>query len=185
VKKTIFRTMATLLSVILIAFLVSNCEKSKMDPFSSADLGQTDLKSAVTNSPTPAEPNFNLEVILHGEGKSFGLVKFRQGVDAAKIVNLDVWVRDLVPNRDYLLQRAVDTNLDGNCTGTSWLTLGLGVAQPPQPIKTDNKGTGQAALWRDISMIASGTTFDIHFRVIDAITLTVVLTSDCYQYTVR
>ncbi|MBD0333124.1 MAG: hypothetical protein ICV66_10745 [Chitinophagaceae bacterium] len=135
------------------------------------------------NAPTPANPHFNLEVILRGEDKGFGQVKFRQDNDAAKIVTLDVWVRDLEPNHQYLLQRAVDFILDGNCTGTSWLTLGKGLQ--PQAITTDEKGTGREELWRDLSALATGSTFDIHFQIVDAVTLAVVLTSDCYQYTVR
>src|SRR5437660_3918851 len=72
----------------------------------------------------PETPNFNLEVVLRGDG--FGLVKFRQPNDADKIVYLDTWVRDLAPNTSYLLQRAVDTNVDDDCTSTGWLTLGKG-----------------------------------------------------------
>src|SRR5438445_12337003 len=72
----------------------------------------------------PETPYFNLEVVLRGEG--FGLIKFRQPNDNAFIVYLDVWVRDLAPNTSYLLQRAVDTNVDDNCTSTAWLTLGRG-----------------------------------------------------------
>ena len=52
-------------------------------------------------------------------------------------------------------------------------------------IHTDEKGNGQDELWRDVTAIPSGASFDIHFRVIDAVTLEVVLESDCYQYTVR
>ena len=65
----------------------------------------------------PEAPNFNLEVILRGEG--FGLVKFRQPNDDSFIVNLDVWVRNLAPNTSYLLQRAVDTVVDDDCTSTT------------------------------------------------------------------
>src|SRR6476659_3303945 len=65
----------------------------------------------------PETPNFNLEVVLRGEG--FGLVKFRQPNDEAFIIHLDVWLRDLAPNTSYLLQRAVDTNVDDNCTSTA------------------------------------------------------------------
>jgi hypothetical protein len=50
---------------------------------------------------------------------------------------------------------------------------------------TDEKGTGREDLWRDVSALATGATFDIHFQIIDALTSAVVLTSDCYQYTVR
>ena len=166
------------LAAVLIFSSIAGCQKGAT--------GNDSLSSPSANkdkAPTPAQPNFNLEVILRGDGSSFGHVKFRQAHDAAKIVTLDVWVRDLQPNHQYMLQRAVDTNLDGNCTGTSWLTLGKGLQ--PQAITTDDNGTGTEALWRDLSAIASGATFDIHFRVIDAVNKAVVLTSDCYQYTVR
>ena len=130
-------------------------------------------------------PSFNLEVILRGEDKRFGHVKFRQDVDPAKIIVLSTWVRDLEPNHNYLLQRAVDriNVVDGNCTSTSWLTLGKGLT--PQSILTDDKGTGNEELWRNVSMIPSGSAFDIHFRVVDASNMSVVLDSDCYQYVVR
>jgi hypothetical protein len=134
----------------------------------------------------PATPNFNLQVILRPvEGATdsgFGLVKFRQPKDAEKIVFLDVWVRDLGPNHSYLLQRAVDTNVNDDCTGTSWLTLGQGLV--PQAISTDETGTGRANLFRNLASIPLGTEFDIHFRVIDATTPAEVLESACYQYTV-
>jgi hypothetical protein len=134
----------------------------------------------------PATPNFNLEVVLRpvlgAPDGGFGLVKFRQPKDADKIVYLDVWVRDLAANRSYSLQRATDTNVNDSCTGTNWLTLGQGLV--PQAITTDETGTGRAGLFRNLSAIALGTEFDIHFRVIDAATSAVVLESGCYQYTV-
>ena len=128
----------------------------------------------------PETPNFNLEVILRGQG--FGHVKFRQPNDDEKVVYLDTWVRGLAPNRSYLLQRAVDTTIDDNCTSSAWLTLGKGLA--PQSIDTDDRGTGTAALFRSLAAFPEGATFDIHFRVIDAITSAVVLESACYQFTV-
>ena len=128
----------------------------------------------------PETPHFNLEVVLRGEG--FGLVKFRQPNDADKIVYLDTWVRDLAPNKSYQLQRATDTTVDDNCTGTAWLTLGRGTVQ--QAITTDSKGTGRAQLFRNLGALALGTTFDIKFHVIDATTSAVVLESACYQFTV-
>jgi hypothetical protein len=128
----------------------------------------------------PETPNFNLEVILRGEG--FGLVKFRQPNDDARIVHLDVWLRDLAPNTSYLLQRAVDTNVDDNCTSTAWLTLGKGLL--PQSITTDETGTGREELFRNLGAFPPGSEFDIHFRVIEEATSTVVLTSKCYQFTI-
>jgi len=134
----------------------------------------------------PATPNFNLQVILRpveaATDTGFGLVKFRQPKDAEKVVYLDVWVRDLAPNHNYLLQRAVDTNVNDDCSGTNWLTLGQGLV--PQAITTDETGTGRANLFRSLASIPLGTEFDIHFRVIDAVTSAVVLESACYQYTV-
>ena len=127
----------------------------------------------------PETPYFNLEVVLRGEG--FGLIKFRLPNDDAFIVYLDVWVRDLAPNTSYLLQRAVDTNVDDNCTSTAWLTLGRGLQ--PQSITTDATGTGREKLFR-ILPPSPGLEFDIHFRVIEEATSAVVLTSKCYQFTI-
>jgi hypothetical protein len=132
----------------------------------------------------PETPNFNLEVILRpsGAGSGFGHVKFRQPNDADKIVYLDTWVRDLAPNHSYLLQRAVDTNVDGNCKGSAWLTLGQGMT--PRAISTNDRGTGSAPLFRDLAPLPVGAARDIHFRVVDAGTLAPVLESACYQFTV-
>jgi hypothetical protein len=131
-------------------------------------------------------PNYNLEVLLRpvGSGDGFGHVKFRQaGNDDAQIIDLGVWVRDLAPNTEYLLQRATDATLNGSCTGTNWLTLGKGLL--PQSITTDDKGTGREDLFR-ILMLAHGTTFDIFFRVVRKDNPTVaVLQSECYQFSVK
>jgi hypothetical protein len=128
----------------------------------------------------PAEPPFNMEVILRGEG--FGHVKFRQEKDPTQnIYFMDVWIRDLLPNTSYSLQRAVDFVLDGVCTGTTWGTLGQGTT--PHPILTDETGTGRAALWRPSQ--ANPVPVDHHFRVIQTGTSHVVLQSDCYRLIVR
>jgi len=128
----------------------------------------------------PETPNFNLEVILRGDG--FGLVKFRQPNDDAAIIYLDTRVRDLAPNSEYLLQRAVDPIVDDDCTSTSWLTLGRGLE--PQSITTDATGTGSEQLFRNLAAFPPGAEFDIHFRVVNAVTLAVVLQSECYQFRV-
>jgi hypothetical protein len=141
---------------------------------------------AVPAGASPSEsPPFNLEVVLRdvADGSGFGHVKFRQAVDADKIVSLDTWVRDLAPDRSYRLQRAVDTTLDGECTSSAWLTLGMGLV--PQAITTDERGTGREPLFRDLTAVPTGTRFDIHFRVIDAETGVPVLASGCYRFVVR
>jgi hypothetical protein len=190
-KKKISIFIMTLLGVIMISFVINSCKKSNLEtgPTSAVTTPIATSPTPDAKSLTPADPHFNLEVILRsadgngGEGDSFGHIKFRQDPDVAKIITLDVWVRGLKPNHTYLLQRAVDTNLDGNCTGTAWLTLGKGLT--PQSILTDDEGTGREDLWRDVSAVPSGSTFDIHFQIVDQDNLAVVLASDCYQYTVR
>lgn len=130
-----------------------------------------------------AQPPFNLEAILRGDG--FGHVKYRQEKDPnANLIQLVVWVRDLAPNTTYSFQRAVDTTLDGVCTSENWLTLGQGAT--PYPIVTDSRGTASADLWRDLTgLFDAGTAFDIYFRVVEAGTTHVVLQSDCYRFIVR
>jgi hypothetical protein len=178
------KLIATLFSVVMIGFGISSFTKSTIESSPAYGLELAGANSAVTNSPLPTNPNFNLEVILRGEGKSFGHVKFRQDNAGDKIIDLGVWVRDLEPNHPYLLQRAADSPADGSCPNTGWLTLGKGPAS--QEILTDDKGTGEEDLWRQLpSSVLTGTTFDIHFQIIDALTSAVVLTSDCYQYVVR
>ena len=146
----------------------------------SAPTRPTPVSSRDASPWGPEQPPFNLEVVLRGDG--FGLVRFRQPNDANRIVYLDTWLHGLEPNTSYQLQRAVDTNLDGDCTSTSWLTLGKGAAA--QTIDTNDKGDGREALFRDLGGFAAGATFDIHFRVLNAGTSAVALTSDCYRFTV-
>ncbi len=126
---------------------------------------------------------FNLDVTLTGSGSMKGSITFRQDPDTTRIITLDTKIEQLQPNHEYLLQRAVDTQIDGNCTGTSWLTLGKGLTS--RSIFTGPYGKGSEELWRNVSMIPAGTVFDIHFQVVDAVSMAVVLTSGCYQYTVR
>jgi hypothetical protein len=143
-----------------------------------------------TSSPAvawgPEDPRFNLEIILRSPGGAgFGLIKFRQPNDAELIIYLDSWVRDLAPNTSYALQREVDLSApDGVCAGESgWLTLGKGL--DPQAITTDASGTGRESLFRSVAAFPVGREFDIHFRVVDDATKSVVaLASGCYRFTI-
>lgn len=141
----------------------------------------------------PETPAFNLEVILRdvSGGDGFGHVKFRQPNDDARVIYLDTWVRGLQPNHDYLLQRQVDLDPDGDCADASlspWLTLGEGFTA--RPVTTDARGTGSAAFFRDLDPPGPATgpppgmPFDIHFRLLDAATLAPVLASGCYRFVV-
>jgi hypothetical protein len=182
--------------VVSLAVAATACEGSWTGPHAAP----ADASIAPDRS-TGDTPNYNLEVILRpcsGEvagcvvgGDGFGHVKFRQaGNDDAQRIDLGVWVRDLTPDTEYFLQRAVDTNLNGSCTGTSWLTLGLGTALPAQSIMTDDQGTASQELFRVVPNPA-GSTFDIYFRIVGAGAdhladqNKIVLISDCYQYTVK
>lgn len=176
-----------LLAVLLLAsapLIIFSCKKETQQ--NSGTLGidnhndNTGLNLRESNN---SNSIYNLEVVLRGAGNKNGHIHFRQNPDPARIVTLDTKVHNLLPNHEYRLQRAVDIILDGNCTGTNWLTLGWGLTA--HSIFTDNKGDGQEVLWRNLSSIPPGSIFDIHFRVIDAVSMEVVLNSDCYQYTVR
>jgi hypothetical protein len=173
----------TLILLLLMAAL--SCKKEKT---TDQSLNQENSALKANNEAADANegtPPFNLEVVLDGERNQNGHIHFRQDPDPAKIITLDTKIHHLLPNHEYLLQRAVDAInvIDGNCTSTSWLTLGHGLT--PQAILTNDKGDGEEELWRDVTAVPSGSMFDIHFRVIDAVSLEVLLTSDCYQYTVR
>ncbi len=134
----------------------------------------------------PLNPLYDLDVPLHGVAKNAGagFIKFRQNPDTARVVTLETWVTKLRPNHTYLLQRAVNPIADPTgCSSTAWLTLGEGLQ--PKSILTNAQGYGSANLWRDITAIARGTAFHIRFQIVDASTLAPVLTSDCFDYTVR
>jgi hypothetical protein len=168
----------TPLHIGLVFCLLAGCATSDATTAPAPSARRLDLQSA--QSWGPESPPFNDEIVLRGDG--FGLVKFRQPNDGDRIVYLDTWLRGLAPNTTYLLQRAVDTNVNDDCTGSAWLTLGKGAT--PQSITTDSRGTGREALYRNLGATPVGAKFDINFRVIDAITSAVVLTSGCYQFTV-
>ena len=160
--------------IALVAMAMAACTDTPIGPPVSAAPGV-----APAAAWGPETPNFNLEVVLRGQG--FGLVRFRQPNDANLVIHLDTWVRDLDPNSSYRLQRAVDTTIDGTCTSTSWLTLGMGLT--PATIDTDDHGTGRAELFRSVAAFPVGSVFDIHFQVIDA-SGAVVLQSGCYEFTI-
>lgn len=171
----------------IVSGLATACSGRGVSP-TAPTAGSASVQAVVASgpnpSPAPEQPPFNLEAVLRGDG--FGLVKFRQQQEPAQnVIDLDVWVRDLLANTSYSLQRATDSTLDGVCTGTNWLTLGEGTT--PHPIVTDDTGTARAALWRDLSAVAPGTAFDIYFRVIENGTtpVHVALQSDCYRFVVR
>ena len=131
---------------------------------------------------------YNFDATLHSSDMktnfgAIGFLKFRQDPDTARIITLDTYISNLMPNHDYILQRAVNPITDADCTSVAWLTLGLGLT--PQTIHTDSHGNGHEKLFRAVTAIARGTTFRIHFQIVDVSSTLAVLASDCEQYTVR
>jgi hypothetical protein len=176
------RTRAAFKGVVtVLAATLAACGGQLSSPISPSAVAATGSQPA---SPPwgPETPNFNLEVTLRGDNGGFGLVRFRQPNDDQLIILLDTWVRGLQPDTSYLLQRAVDTTLDGVCSSTAWLTLGKGLT--PQAITTDGRGTGGEELSRSVSAFPVGSTFDIYFRVIEQATSQVVLQCGCDQFTI-
>ena len=181
-KSSIFKAIF----IVVFFSAIWGCKKDFNSQKSSMAVNQEGTVAPANKAAEVEEkPKFNLEVVLYGERNQNGHIHFRQDPDAAKIITLDTKVHNLLPNHEYLLQRAVDAInvLDGICTSTSWLTLGHGLT--PQSIVTDDKGDAEEELWRDVTAAVSGSMFDIHFRIIDKTSLEVVLTSDCYQYMIR
>jgi hypothetical protein len=137
------------------------------------------------------QPNnqYDFDVALFGgaDGKfaaGSGIIKFRQDSDTGQIATLDTYVLDLLPNHSYQLQRAVNPIADTTgCSSTAWLTLGLGSV--PQAIHTNSIGAAHITLWRNLAAVAAGTSFHIHFQVVDSGTTSTVLSSDCHNFTVK
>lgn len=174
---------------LLLVLILTACSENEIVPArqdESSNTGMDDLRepSQGRKNKHGDGPNYNLNVFLQGESKwSFGFLRFRQYENETQMIHLDTWVHHLEPNTSYQLQRAVDTTIDGNCTSTGWLTLGEGLVA--KSIVTDSKGSGSAELFRSVAAIPVGSTFDIHFQIVKEGTTEVVLTSDCYEYTVR
>lgn len=174
-----YHNSGVLLKVLLIGLLAWSCEDDeKVEPL-------TECTYSDSQTPFNEEgPQFNLNIFLTGSKATMcGFVEFRQQTDNGQFIHLDTWVHGLEPSTNFLLQRAVDTNLDGNCSSTDWLTLGKGLTQ--QSITTDENGDAYVELYRSVSAIAVGTSFDIRFQIIKESDSSVVLASDCYRYTVR
>jgi len=170
--------------IMLAATTLAACAPDGSNPVAPNLAGGALSPPLTASTSGPATPPFNNEIILRDVtgGGGFGHVKFRQPKDEDRIVYLDAWVRDLEPYTAYQLQRATDTNVNDDCLGTNWLTLGRGSV--PQSITTDGRGTGREDLFRNLSAVAIGSTFDIHFRVINQASHEVVLESGCYQFVV-
>ena len=171
-RKTLPLRLTRYCLIPFLLFAFASCDKNAQDDgVNTAPYYNLDV--------TLLPPNVKSDISDH----EAGFLKFRQDPDTARIITLDIWVFNLKPNHSYLLQRAVDPITSSTCASTAWLTLGKGLV--PQDIPTDAKGNGHEDLFRNVTAVARGSQFRIHFQIIDATTLETVLTSDCTQYTVR
>ncbi|MBO9618793.1 MAG: hypothetical protein J7539_07110 [Niabella sp.] len=176
-----------LLYVIAIMAIASACNiacRKQAGSTAQQPAPQQAISSAPQAAIGHAADLYNFDVTLLGMNQSKGTIRFRQDPATPKVITLYTKILNLLPDHEYQLQRAVDkiNEVDGICSSNTWLTLGLGLT--PHSIITDDEGNGHELLWRSVSAIPSGSSFDIHFQVIDAVSHEVVLTSDCYQYTV-
>lgn len=182
-------THATVVKIVLIIALSSTffgCRKDISDTGNSP-AGNLKVTNDNLNS-SPGHPKaYNLNVFLIGlteNSRASGFINFHQDPDTARIIALGTRVSHLEPNHSYILERAVNPITDTtDCSSTAWLKLGRGLV--PKAIHTDEHGMGHADLWRNVTAIPRGTSFHIHFQVVDSATMAPVLTSGCYEYTVR
>lgn len=136
---------------------------------------------AASRSDLAPAASYNLNVRLSGAAGS-GRIEFRQPNDGTQTIYLETFVMGLSPNTDYLLQRAAQS-IGNGCVDSGWLTLGLGPA--PLAIHTNTSGNGGARFWRTLPESLIGTSYDIHFQIVDQLTGAVALASSCLQYTVN
>src|SRR5215471_8196164 len=90
-------------------------------------------------------------------------------------VEVQVNVKDMLPDSTFTVQRTLDFTPDGVCTGTTWLTNG--------PITTSDNGAGAQHFEVERGApFVSGVRFDVEFRVIGN---GAELRSDCMTVTVK
>ena len=130
--------------------------------------------SCEKSQPVEDPQHFDLDVTFHTENlkdqsnKGFGLLKFRQDPDTARIITLDTYIFNLLPNHSYLLQRAANPYSRSYLHQCVMADFGQGIIA--QDIATDSKGDGHETLFRDVTGIARGSDFHIDFQIVDAVT---------------
>jgi hypothetical protein len=90
-------------------------------------------------------------------------------------------VHDATPETTFAVQRRVDLNPDGTCTGTTWLPL-----PPPNPPTLTTSNGAAGALHFEIARGApflDGVSFDVQWRLVGSDGS--ILESDCLTVTVK
>jgi hypothetical protein len=123
-----------------------------------------------------AEPGTHSELTaISGQGTGHVLVSPTAKDKPNFDVQVEVNLRGMLPNSTFTVERRVDLNPDGVCTGTAWLTNG--------PIDTSEAGAGAQHFEVERGApFVSGVRFDVQFHVIGNGT---VLLSDCFTVSVK
>ena len=123
-----------------------------------------------------AEPGLQSDLTaISGQGTGHVLVSPTAKDRPTFAVEVEVNVRDMLPNSTFTVERRVDLTPNGVCTGTTWLTNG--------PITTSAGGAGAQHFEVERGApFVSGVRFDVQFHVIGNGT---ELRSDCMTVTVK
>jgi len=139
-------------------------------------MGVAFLVAAAFSAVVQAEPGTQSALTASsGQGAGHVLVSPTAKDRPTFDVQVEVNVRDMLPNSTFTVQRRVDLNPDGVCTSTTWLTNG--------PITTSEGGAGAQHFEVERGApFVSGVRFDVQFHVIGNGT---ELVSDCFTVTVK
>jgi len=123
-----------------------------------------------------AEPGTRSQLTaISGQGTGYVLVSPTAKDRPTFDVQVEVNVNGMLPDSTFVVQRRVDLNADGVCTGTTWLTNG--------PITTSSGGAGAEHFEVERGApFLSGVSFDVQFHVIGNGT---ELVSECFTVTVK
>jgi hypothetical protein len=152
----------------------SGRRESKMRRFAVA--GVAGLLAGAFVAFAQAEPRTQSELTaVSGQGTGHVLVSPTAKNRPTFDVQVEVNVRDMLPNSTFTVERRADLNPDGICTSPTWLTNG--------PITTSEGGAGAQHFEVERGApFVSGVRFDVQFHVIGNGT---ELVSDCFAVTVK
>ena len=122
-----------------------------------------------------AEPGTqSVLVAVSGQGTGYVLVSPTAKDKPTFAAEVEVNVRGMLPNSTFTVERRLDLNPDGVCTGTTWFPAG--------DITTSQGGAGTLHFPVE-RPLASGTRFDVQLHVTDNVSTE--LQSDCLTVTVK
>jgi hypothetical protein len=114
-------------------------------------------------------------VAVSGQGTGYVLVSPTAQDKPTFAAEVEVNVQGTLPNSTFTVERRLDLNPDGVCTGTTWVPAG--------PITTSEGGAGALHFFVERGApFVSGTRFDVQLHVIGN---GIELQSDCITVTVK